>query len=247
MLDPDLLGFVRGALPPPPARLLEVGAGSGELAEGLRRDGYEVVAIDPAAETPAVRAVALHELTEPPASFDAAVAVVSLHHVEPLAESCSRLGELVRAGGSLVVDEFDVDQLDERAARWWLAQRETHSDHQPQPGELVAEMREHIHALALLREALAEWFRLEDPMRGPYLHRWDLPPGLRGTEERLIAADRLPATGAPHDRYAQVAEDAGLLTPPSACSSANRRTPDQTRCPARLDPSIDRSRSRQRT
>jgi hypothetical protein len=31
--------------------------------------------------------------------------------------------------------------------------------------------------------------------RGPYLYRWDLPPGLRGAEEQLIAEGQIPATG----------------------------------------------------
>ena len=61
--------------------MLEIGAGDGELAAALAAAGYEVVAIDPASEADNVRRVALHELDEPP--FDAAVAVVSLHHVEP--------------------------------------------------------------------------------------------------------------------------------------------------------------------
>src|SRR2546423_13283112 len=98
MLDPDVLSFVSGALAPPPARVLELGAGAGDLAAELVRLGYDVLAIDPASETPAVRPVALHELRGAPASFDAAVAVVSLHHVEPLAESCRRLAELLRPG-----------------------------------------------------------------------------------------------------------------------------------------------------
>jgi hypothetical protein len=52
----------------------EIGAGSGELAEHLRRAGYDVVAIDPASETPRVEPVALDELEGPDESFDAAVA-----------------------------------------------------------------------------------------------------------------------------------------------------------------------------
>src|SRR5256885_5685179 len=123
MLVGHVLGFVRAALPQPPARVLEVGAGNGELAAALRDAGYDVLAIDPAGEHPGVQAVALHEVGEPAGSFDAAVAIVSLHHVEPLAQSCRRLGELVRPGGALIVDEFDVERYDERAARWWLTQR----------------------------------------------------------------------------------------------------------------------------
>jgi SAM-dependent methyltransferase len=187
---------VRASLPPAPSRVLEVGAGGGELAEALRGDGYEVVAIDPASETPAVRAVALGDLEEPPASFDAAVAVVSLHHVEPLGASCRRLARLVRGGGALVVDEFDVERFDERAAAWWLARRETDDGHGADAGAIVANLLEHIHPLGLLRETLGDWFELDDTARGPYLYRWDLPPGLVDAEAELIAAGGLPATGA---------------------------------------------------
>jgi SAM-dependent methyltransferase len=121
--DPGLLDFVGSALPAAPARVLEVGAGDGALAAALRERGYDVVAIDPAASTPDVLPVTLLAFDGAPAGFDAAVAVVSLHHVEPLEESCRRLGELVRPGGRLVVDELDVAALDERAARWWLDRR----------------------------------------------------------------------------------------------------------------------------
>ena len=195
----DVIAFVRAALPTPPARVLEVGAGSGDLAEALTTAGFRVVAIDPAAELPLVRRVPLLELDEPAAGFDAAVAVVSLHHVNPLAESCRRLAELLRPGATLVVDEFDVERFDEQAATWWLGRREPDEGHAHGPAgaaELVAELRGHIHPLHELREALREWFALGEPVRGPYLYRWDLPPGLRDDEEELIASGTLPATGA---------------------------------------------------
>jgi SAM-dependent methyltransferase len=187
----DVTAFVRAALPAPPARVLEVGAGDGTLAHALATAGYDVVAIDPASESPAVRRVALHELDEPP--FDAAVAVVSLHHVEPLAESFERLGALVRPGGVLVVDEIDFERFDERAARWWL---DHHTDHEHAPADMVAGVRDHMHTLARVCEALAPWFELGEPVRGAYLYRWDMPGDVRDVEETLIAAGELPATGA---------------------------------------------------
>jgi hypothetical protein len=40
------------------------------------------------------------------------------------------------------------------------------------------------------------YFILGEPVPGPYLHRWELAPGLRDAEVHLIAAGRLPAVGA---------------------------------------------------
>ena len=196
--DAGLVAFVRAALPPPPARVLEVGAGGGELAAALRAAGWDVVAIDPAADGAAgVEPVALLDLEAAEASFDAAVAVVSLHHVEPLAESCARLAAAVRPGGALVVDEFDVEHFDERAARWLAAQRaaagmEVHGD----PADWPADLRAHLHPLADIRAALSSAFALCEPVRGAYLYRWDLDPAMRAVEERLVADGALPATGA---------------------------------------------------
>jgi SAM-dependent methyltransferase len=195
MLDPGVRRFVLESLPPPPARVLEVGAGDGQLAEVLGSAGYDVLAIDPASRTPAVRAVSLHELREPPGSFDAAVAVVSLHHVEPLVESCRRLSELVRSEGTLVLDELDVERFDDQAARWWLDQHEQTGDNLQVPSEVVAYLRHHCHSLSSMQAALQEWFELGPLVRGPYLYRWKLPVDLAVTEERLIADGRLPATG----------------------------------------------------
>lgn len=189
--------FVRAALPPAPARLLEVGAGRGELAADLLAAGYDVVAIDPAGGPPPVRQLTLVDVDGLAGSFDAAVAVVSLHHVNPLRESLARLGELVRPGGLVIVDEFDVARLDERATGWWIEQGLEQRRERPQNAAAFAEeMRGHLHPLARLADALAPWFDVGEPVRGAYLHRWDLEPGLRDAEEALIAAGRLPATGA---------------------------------------------------
>jgi SAM-dependent methyltransferase len=189
--------FVRTSLPPPPARVLEVGAGEGELAALLHDTGYDVVAIDPAGEG-GVRPVALLDLDEPEASFDAAVAVVSLHHVEPLQPSCRRLAELVRPGGTLVVDEFDVALLDEPSAAWLLERwAETGREHGRgrDPAEIVSHMRSHLHPLEAVRAALAGWFELGPVTRASYLYRWYLGEEFRQAEEDLIAAGSLPELG----------------------------------------------------
>jgi SAM-dependent methyltransferase len=188
--------FVRGSLPAPPARVLEVGAGEGELAALLADAGYDVVAIDPAGDG-GVRPVALLDLDEPDASFDAALAVVSLHHVEPFGPSCRRLADLVRRGGALVVDELDVGRFDEAAAVWLLERwRETGRERDRDPAEMVAELRAHLHPLDVIRATLDEWFELGPVTPASYLYRWYLGEEFRAAEEELIAAGSLPELGA---------------------------------------------------
>lgn len=193
----DLRSFVRANLPEPPVRVLEVGAGSGGLALALRAAGYEVLAIDPNPGSDDVRGVALADVDEPAGSFGGAVAVVSLHHVEPLDDSCRRLGELVQPGGTLVVDEFDVGAFDLGAATWWLVQRRALGADQPQtPAELVEDHRRHLHPLERIVAALEPHFELGLPVRGAWLHRWNLGESLRAVEEEAIARGDLRATGA---------------------------------------------------
>jgi SAM-dependent methyltransferase len=184
----EVHAYVCASLPPAPARVLEIGAGDGTLAAALRDAGYDVLAIDPAGG-PGVVQVPLLEVD---GTFDAAVAIVSLHHVEPLAESIDRLAAVLPAGARLVVDEFDVGAYDERAARWWLA----HADHDHEPGQLVADLRGHLHGVDTIVRELRRWFAVGEPVRGTYLNRWQIGTHLRGEEEEQIAAGAIPATGA---------------------------------------------------
>jgi SAM-dependent methyltransferase len=197
VLELEVWAFARANLPSPPARVLEVGAGSGELARALAATGYDVLAIDPEPSGDNVRGVALNDLDEQPGSFDAAIAVVSLHHVEPLEESCLRLADLIRPGGTLLVDEFDVGAFDEGPADWLLEQwRRLGQSHERTSAELVAEHRAHLHPVERIVRALLPRFDVGPPVRGSYLYRWDLPESQRAAEELLIAQGCLPAVGA---------------------------------------------------
>lgn len=187
---PDAIAFVRAALPPAPVRVLEIGAGDGAVAEVLRGAGYDVTAIDPRGEPP-VLPVSLDMLDRPAEHFDAAVAMTSLHHVEPLGSSLEVLHKMLRPGARLVVDEYDVDALDERAARWWLSK----SGEQKDPAEFVAHMRGHVHGVGWIREQLGPWFHVPEPVPGAYLYRHRIGWAHRAEEEALIAAGQIPATG----------------------------------------------------
>jgi SAM-dependent methyltransferase len=197
MVAADLLAFVRAELPAPPARVLEVGAGDGELALAIGAAGYDVLAIDPDPRGTDVRRVALLDLDERDESFGAALAVTSLHHVEPLEASLERLADLLEPAGMLVVDEFDVGAFDEPAAEWWLRQcRALGGTVEASAEELVAEHRAHLHPLERIVAALEPRFELTAPVYGPYLYRWDLDESLRPDEEEAIARAEIPAVGA---------------------------------------------------
>jgi hypothetical protein len=96
-----------------------------------------------------------------------------------------------------VIDEIDSENYDTTAANWWLGQRlalgfleEAHN-----PSEMVQDLRHHIHAASRIKAALAPHFELGAPVRGPYMHRWELRASLYEAEVDLIAAGDLPAIG----------------------------------------------------
>jgi SAM-dependent methyltransferase len=196
-VPPDVAAFVRANLPPAPARVLEVGAGSGALAGLVARWGYDVVAIDPEPGGPGVAQRALADLSDADGTFDVAVAISSLHHVDPLGPSIARLAAALRPGGVLIVDEFDVAAFDVTAAGWWREQRlAVGAVVEATAEELVGDHRSHLHSLETMVAELRRFFALGRPVRGPWLYRWDLPLALREREEDLVARGELPAVGA---------------------------------------------------
>ena len=128
----------------------------------------------------------------PPRSFDAAVAVVSLHHVCRWAARCARSRDCSSAARCSWSTSSTAGRYDERTAAWWFS----HSGHDSTPAEQVAMLREHVHPLAAIREALSAWFDVGLPVPGPYLYRFKLDPALRSEEEALIASGEIVATGA---------------------------------------------------
>jgi SAM-dependent methyltransferase len=113
--------FVLDRIGDPPARVLEVGCGKGDLAHALDRAGHAVTAIDPRAPEGSIfRRVGIEEFSEP-GPFDHVVAILSLHHVENISGALDKMASLLRAGGTLVVVEFAWDRIDGKTAEWALA------------------------------------------------------------------------------------------------------------------------------
>lgn len=195
--------FLRAWLPPPPARVLEVGCGRGELTTALAVAGYDVLGIDPAApEGELFRRLMLDDV-EDSERYDAVVAAFSLHHIRDLDAALRKVATLLEPGGVLAVDEFAWDLLDEPTLDWFWSQRRAlaAAGGEPAPGsraELQAEWdADHLglHGYEALRRALDEHFREEAFVRTPYLHRLLGGTSSAVLEQALVDADAVRPLG----------------------------------------------------
>jgi SAM-dependent methyltransferase len=194
----DAVQFVKAHLPPVPARVLEVGCGDGRLARALDDLGYRVTAIDPAApEGPIFQRVSLEDFADP-VRFDAVVASRALHHIAALGRALSKLQRLLVPGGRLIVVEHTWDRLDERTARWYLAQRR--ATHPGAPSSLQACLSDWeadhagLHGFAAMRRELDRRFSERFFAWTPSLHG-ELGQALEHEERTLIEAGAIQATG----------------------------------------------------
>jgi SAM-dependent methyltransferase len=215
--ETHLLEFLRSHLPPPPARVLEVGCGSGELARTLAAVGYEVTAIDPEAPEGFIfRRLTLEEFEES-AAFDAVVASRSLHHIEDLPAALDKVARLTPL---LVLDEFAWDRLDEQTADWYYGQlraRAAAGQREAVPPSLDAcreawdEEHSDLHGFDAMRAELDRRFEERSFAWTPYLYRYLGSATGAGLEQALINAGAIQPIGF---RYVGERRRALKLTPP---------------------------------
>jgi SAM-dependent methyltransferase len=201
---------VRGALPEPPARVVELGCGTlGGHVPMLRAAGYDALGVDPEApDGDEYRQVEFERLDDPPIGVAAVVASTSLHHVEDPGEVLDGIVQALAPGGRVIVVEWDWEAFDEPTAEWcfrrlgpegdddWLHRhRDAWADSGASWDEyLRGWAQEHrIHPARELLGMLDARFRLDPPVRGPYFFA-DLPETSEDDETTSIRAGEIRAT-----------------------------------------------------
>jgi len=181
----SLNDFVLSQLPPPPARVLEVGCGPGDLARALDAEGYVVVAIDPEAPAGEIfRPIRLDEL-EDPDQFDAVVAGRSLHHIHDLGAALDHVASIAPL---VVVEEFAWDRADEATLAWYAGQK----GEEITPASWAAE-HDGLHGYDVMRGELDARFDERYFEWLPYFHR-DLPGRPESLEREQIDTGRIRPT-----------------------------------------------------
>jgi ubiquinone/menaquinone biosynthesis C-methylase UbiE len=189
----DLVTFVRTSLPRPPARVLEVGCGAGNLARGLQEAGFTILAIDPEApEGPIFRRTTLEALDEAE-PFNATVASYSLHHIENLEAALDKIASLLLPEGRLVIEEFGWDRVDRSTAEWYGQEQGGASSESVQAD--WRDEHEGLHPYEAMRRALDERFAESSFEWRPYLYRCLEREELEEPEREAIARGQIQAVG----------------------------------------------------
>jgi ubiquinone/menaquinone biosynthesis C-methylase UbiE len=125
LLTSESLDLLERHLPPPPARVLEVGCGAGDLSCALQQRGYDVHALDRSEENveraraKGVEATAASWPDFVDLPFDAILFTRSLHHIQPVTIALRRAHELLADGGTLIVEDFAYHEASTRTILWF--------------------------------------------------------------------------------------------------------------------------------
>jgi SAM-dependent methyltransferase len=212
--DRRRLRMLRAAVPPP-ARLLDVGAGRGRFVAAARRAGYDAEGIEPdparaaagAAYGVHLRVAGLEGAGVRPGALDAVTVWHVLEHLPDPDGAVSTVAQWLRPGGAALVGVPNLGSLQARlgAARWYHLDLPRHRTHFTPAG---------LHAL-LRRHGLR-------PLRTHHVLAEHNPFGMwqslvnRATRTPSYAFNRLKRAAAPDRRDLAVTVAALPLIPPAA-------------------------------
>lgn len=184
----------------PGVRILEVGAGRGEVAKRLRSLGHSVVAIDSDADT--VEAArrdgneVMHAdfLAFGAGPFGAIVFTRSLHHLSPLTATIEQARALLREDGTIVIEDFAFDEMSHATADWLYNELSALSTDGVlntredgfavellcEGGNLAAWKNHHdgrhqIHSATQITAGVGRVFQITKRSEAPYLYRYIAP------------------------------------------------------------------------
>ena len=195
----------------PEATVLDVGCGTGELAQLMSQNNLKVTAID-AHEKAVEKAKALGVDArcieflqyQNNSQFDLIVFSRSFHHIHPVEQTAKHAHELLKDGGVLLLDEFGVELVDEKTACWFYglksvlqAANPERTAHGPKiedgllPVDPLANWREHhvvkheVADSASMIAALKTYFEIKVEYR-PYLYLYFLDLVNEEQAQRII-------------------------------------------------------------
>ena len=120
--DRGRLALLRAALPPP-ARLLDAGAGRGRFVAAARAAGYDACGIEPSPRASAahVEPVAIEDAPFAAGSFDAVTLWHVAEHLDDPGAALARIGRWLRPGGVLLLGVPNLGSLQARIGgpRWY--------------------------------------------------------------------------------------------------------------------------------
>lgn len=192
----ETVAFVLDELGTGSKRILEIGAGEGEVCHRLSVSGHATTALDSSAEAVRraralgvdARVVEWPEYDGDGRRFDAVLFSRSLHHVRLLRPSVERAAALLHPDGKLLVEDFAFHEVSSGTVCWFRDRLldVASARHAPFPRESFARRilgasdpvaawheRSHtIHSSSALRQAIGERFQLARETGVPYLYRY---------------------------------------------------------------------------
>ena len=189
VFNEETMKFIQRFLTSGTLKVLEVGCGSGDFGFELVKTGITLTALDTDEESvksalrKGVPAKCIDFLSFNGTSFDLIIFTRSLHHIHKLKEALDHSKLLLKKGGKLIIEDFDLEMIDLNTLRWYydtsailstIFQKEKSSDYVKDPIKAWKDDHYHeppLHSGKEMIKKIEEKFRTIKIERNAYLYR----------------------------------------------------------------------------